>query len=230
MAPGWLAKNLVETQAWLRGLLGEGETAEKFTVVTGDFAPETTAYARSIGAQWIVVPAGEPSVGRIVTSLADAVGVPVLVARAATSFEAIVAATDLESGDFPILRQAAELGQKLRIPVIALHNVNPIAGRSGIDVIWGMATPMGVGALRTRQERLEAAALETQTGGQPMICSELDPVNAIIDKAGALDADLVVVGTRGNGWFKRLFGDNVASNVVDRAVRSVLVVPIATVG
>jgi nucleotide-binding universal stress UspA family protein len=56
--------------------------------------------------------------------------------------------------------------------------------------------------------------------------SEDNPVDAILNEARKRDADFVVVGARRRSWYDwPLFG-SVASRVVNRGERSVLVLPL----
>jgi nucleotide-binding universal stress UspA family protein len=50
------------------------------------------------------------------------------------------------------------------------------------------------------------------------------PVSAILDTAEAVDADLIVVGSRGTGWVTRAFRGSVSSRVANHATRNLLVV------
>jgi nucleotide-binding universal stress UspA family protein len=52
-----------------------------------------------------------------------------------------------------------------------------------------------------------------------------DPAEAILEAARGADSDLVVVGSRGQGFVARLALGSVSSKVVQRADRAVLVVP-----
>jgi nucleotide-binding universal stress UspA family protein len=51
------------------------------------------------------------------------------------------------------------------------------------------------------------------------------PANAILHLADTARADLVVTGTRGTGFFKRLFVGSVAARLIHHADCSLLVVP-----
>ena len=160
-------------------------------------------------------------------SLAAAAAVPVLVAREATHDETILAATDLESDGYPVLRLAAQLGQQLDAPVVALHNVNPV---SCVGVAWPMIVLPAVPAVEARSARLSQVWANLSFGASAVIRDEFNPVDAILWEARKRDADLLVVGTRRRGWFDRLVTGSVAAQVVNRAKRSVLVTPLDDVG
>ena len=72
-----------------------------------------------------------------------------------------------------------------------------------------------VGAAADRLRRPGVEADPVLRGG--------DPATAIVDEADAFDADLVIVGTRGQGRVRSLLVGSVAAGVLDRAPCPVLV-------
>lgn len=213
------------TRTWLRGLLGGDESAVRFALVHGNFVAEAARYAQDIGAQLIVVPECEDSCGSVATALARAAQIPVLVARSGSGREAIVAATDLETEGYPVLRWAADLGRRLEAPVVVVHNVNPEATNEE------KARPLQVFKNDTRGvallHLLETPAEDRSVDGLPSVLrADTDPVSAILSEAKAFDADMIVVGTREHGFLGRLFGVSVPAQVVDESSCSVFVLPI----
>ena len=216
-----------ETKAWLANTLPDEQSA-RLQVRCGAFAEQVAAHAAALGADLIVMPPGEGRFGITVTGLASATGRPVLVARAATSEAAIVGATDLEDAGYPVLRKAAELAFRLKARVVAVHNVNPIPD----TVSKGVASPVmrrsDEGVSEADMQRLAHLAEQVPVDADTVIGHEANTVDAILREARILDADLVVVGTRPRprSWLNRLIGGRVAAQVVNRARRSVLVVPL----
>lgn len=213
------------TRAWLRSCLGESNLA-RFTITHGGFVKQVVERAADLDAVLIVVPPREAQMGNTITSLACTSGVPVLVAREATKDETIVAATDLESDGYPVLRCAALLGQRLDAPVIAVHNVNPMSVVVGVDMTWPLTVLQGDPVRQARSARLLQAADKLPVDARAVVRNEVNPADAILAEAREHDADMVVVGTRKHGWLERLFGGSVAAQVVNRAKRSVLVTPL----
>ncbi len=221
------------TREWLASCLtlGDDEAAvERFSIAHGNFVEHVAGQAAELDAVLIIVPPREGRMGRTVTSLASTSGVPVLVAREATHDETIVAATDLESEGYPVLRRAAQLGQQLDAPVIALHNVNPVSFVGGIGDAWPMMVLPGGPVREARSARLSQISESLPVDASAVIRNEVNPVDAILGEARRHDADLVVVGTRRRSWFDRLVTGSVAAQVVNRAKRSVLVTPLDDVG
>lgn len=216
------------TREWLASCLGDDDAAvERFSIAHGNFVEHVAGQATELDAVLIIVPPCDWPMGHTVTSLAAAAAVPVLVAREATRDETIVAATDLESDGYPVLRLAAQLGQQLDAPVVALHNVNPV---SCVGVAWPMIVLPAVPAVEARSARLSQVWANLSFGASAVIRDEFNPVDAILWEARKRDADLLVVGTRRRGWFDRLVTGSVAAQVVNRAKRSVLVTPLDDVG
>jgi nucleotide-binding universal stress UspA family protein len=213
------------TRAWLSQTLHGPNTVE-FELAHGDFVQQVAAYATRLDAKLIVVAPGVGRLGRTVTALAGSAGVPVLLARQATAEETIVAATDLESLGFPVLKQAAELGRRLQAPVVALHNASPASLVVGIDMVHPVAAVVRGPSEAKQAERLARATDQLQIEVDAVVRGALDPVEAILAEARAQDADLVVVGMRRRKWLGRWLAASVAAQIVDQARRSVLVTPL----
>ncbi|GAB4217020.1 MAG: hypothetical protein OHK0013_44150 [Sandaracinaceae bacterium] len=62
-----------------------------------------------------------------------------------------------------------------------------------------------------------------QVEADAVVRAEPTATDAILREARAREGDLIVVGARPRRWFERLFARSVASQVVERAKRSVLV-------
>ena len=214
------------TRPWLEGVLGDGMPAAQFRVREGDFVDKVAAYSADMNASLIVTPPQSSAFGATVAELALASNLPVLVAREAAPHGAIVAGTDLEDLDYPVLRQAADLARRLQASVVAVHNIKPMEAFSGVDLTWSIdMLPWETGFDQGTNQLIDAAdALVVEAVA--IVRSEVNPTAAILDEVQKRDADLVVVGTRPHSWLERLLGDTVAVQVVDGARRSVLVIPL----
>jgi nucleotide-binding universal stress UspA family protein len=60
-----------------------------------------------------------------------------------------------------------------------------------------------------------------------VIANERDAVDAILEHARRRNADLIVVGTRSHSWLSRNLLGSVSTELVDRAIRSVLITPLS---
>lgn len=215
------------TRAWLDHVLDD-ETAriETFVIAHGDYVEQVAAHTE-LAPKLIVMPARDQRAGALVTSLVRATGTPVLVARDATHGESIVAATDLEAVGYPVLRKAAELGRRLDAPLVAVHNVNPLAVAVGLELSWPVTVLPGDSLHDARGARMAELAAKLPGDAEAVVRQEMNPVDAILGEARERDADLVVVGTRRRSWFDRMICGSVAAQVVNRAKRSVLVTPLS---
>ena len=219
-------KAMRTTQEWVSEVLGDAEVAGcRVEVRNGAFLEQAAANAAEIGADLIVVPPREGRFGAMVTTLVRVSHVPVLVARAATSDEAIIAATNLEDAEYPVLRKAADLAAHLDARLVAVHNMTPASFglRSAV-------TRPGEDAAETRRRRLARATKRLSVDTEAVMARLEDPVDAILREARDRDADMVVVGSHHRSWFDRLVSNDVATQVVNRARRSVLVTPLETAG
>jgi nucleotide-binding universal stress UspA family protein len=216
------------TRMWLRETLGDDESSVKrFVIAHGDFVEQVAVQAAELGVVLIVVPPRNARMGRQVTSLARASNVPVLVMLKAVQSESIVAATDLGSPDYPVLRKAAELCRQLDAPLVAIHNINPVSVlMMGIETAWQIPLPAEGSKHKADTDRLAALSAKLSVDARPVIRHDVTAVDAILGEAREQDAGLVVVGTRRRQWSDRFLARSIAAQVVNRARRSVLVTPL----
>lgn len=95
---------------------------------------------------------------------------------------------------------------------------------------WVVTVPPNDSVRKARSARLSQASQKLAADARAVIRNEVNPVDALLREAREHDADLVVVGTRRRGWFECFRARSVAAQVVNRAKRSVLVMPLRDVG
>lgn len=212
------------TRSWLLDTLASDDVIEQVAVLHGDFVTQTAAYAANVGADLLIVAPGEGKLGKAVKSLACATLMPVFVARGSAAAAAIMAATDLESADYPVLSRAADLGCLFRKPLVAVHNVEP-QPLAAAEMLWPFEVWQPEHALAVRSGQLTRAAQRLRVETRTIVLHELRSADAILEQAKASDAELVVMGARRrprlDGWSR-----GVTRRVVDRAACSVLVLPL----
>lgn len=211
---------------WLSHQLGAWARQVEIDWRQGDFEAHVAAQAGRQRARLVVLPDQRGS-GELAIQLACSTGAQVLVSRSKPGERPILAATDLQDPEFPVLRGAAQLALALGQPLITFHNVDPLTMMAG----HGRATAgvhFGVSAL-TRRESLVGVSQALQVELTPIIRAELDPVHAILDEADVCDAGLIVVGAHPCSWWQRLMDDGVAPRVANQADRDVLITPLAAV-
>jgi nucleotide-binding universal stress UspA family protein len=212
---------LRETKLWLASALGEDEPQPGRVIVrSGKFANEVIDHAAARPGVALVVLAPEHwRMGSLATKVARCTGLSVVVARERSHGLGILAATDLRSPDFPVLRQAARLGNALKASVTALHNVEPLGtASSDADPYEG---------LHEHERRLDDVANALDGVMLPVVSEEVDPVIAIRKEATHRNVDLIVVGVHQAPWLERLFYGSVASRIVQLERSSVVIVPMS---
>ncbi|MBK8214770.1 MAG: universal stress protein [Myxococcales bacterium] len=219
-------KAVRSTRSWLLDALGDDGTAERLVVRTGGFEEATIAYAREIRASLVVVPAGGRRVGRSASTIACAIGKPVLVPKARGKEDTIVAATSLAEEGYPVLRRAARLGRSLGGRMVAVHNVVPFVSIADIASPFSQMGDTIASVLELRTRRLRGAARRMAATSSSVITVGLDSCRAILDEARTRDADIVVVGARPRSWVDRVLSSDLAADVVDKARRTVVVEPL----
>jgi nucleotide-binding universal stress UspA family protein len=211
-----LARHLAATAAVLRGrvateIVNEAQAWRADLIVVGNRGHG--AFERML-------------LGSVSAEVVDRAPCPVLVARTSRIQRALVAVDGSEGADRAVSFVAAErLFWGAHVTVVSVANPPVIA-----DMV-----PMSVGvselALQATPESLEwheylarRAAAELERSGRPVEAAVLSgsPARAILEAAG--DADVVVLGTRGNTGLRRLLLGSTARSVLLHAHCSVLVV------
>lgn len=135
---------------------------------------------------------------------------------------------DFSEASTHALRQAAALAAHsgARLYALAvLPSISPFVAQQTAEtaaVVGGAAND-----LRRWRELAEAQCQSISASGVDLTLDvvEAHPVEAILDRATALHADLVVMGTHGSSGFRRLVLGSVTEKVLRRAACPVLTVP-----
>lgn len=182
-----------------------------FHHASGPFVHETIHHATALDAQIVFLPAQLGQSSPSISAIAASAGVPVLIARATTDGDAIVAATALRDSRFPVVHHAAELLERSETTLVGVHDLEGAVTAPELE----------------RRRTLLAAALEpVSLSYEVVIDHEPDPADAVIAAARARDADLIVVGVPRRAWLDNLHQPCVATRILAVARRSVLLVPI----
>lgn len=215
-----------QTQHWVSAELGEAAPMARLVVAQGDFVDQAALRCKGRGVRLIVVSAEVRRSGGTVASLARAAQVPVLASHGLDHCRPIMAATDLQDPNVPVVWHAARLAEQLRTSLVTFHNLDPLLSqREGVAIPEVVLTgsPPSPGARRAKL--LEAGQLLPVTS-IPIVSCQTDRVHAILSEARALDVGVIVVGTRYRSWLERLFGFSVAGEVTSRSNCPVMVTPI----
>jgi nucleotide-binding universal stress UspA family protein len=154
-------------------------------------------------------------------------------------FKKILVAIDGSESSTRAASVALGLAEKLKAELILLHAVSPPTSYYGstvpapvgaspppisqheIDAYYEYARRATIGMVEEIQSRSKKLGVKVRTEIPQGVSSV---VETIIKHAENANADLIVVGTRGLGGFKRLLLGSVSSGVVSHATTPVLVV------
>ncbi|MBN1606490.1 MAG: universal stress protein [Polyangiaceae bacterium] len=153
----------------------------------------------------------------------------VLVVRPPSGGAVVLAATDLSDPALPALRAAARESQARGSRLVVVHDVDRW---SVMGAEFGLLGPIPPGPSEQTVERVRLAASQILEGqlerfgvsGDIRIAGQGNPAATIVQAADELNADLVVVATRGRTGLARLALGSIAEVVVRRAHCSVLAV------
>jgi nucleotide-binding universal stress UspA family protein/CBS domain-containing protein len=195
--------------------------------VTPDTSVEEAAcLAGARQAQSLAVLEGDEPVGTVTrTDLLNAL-IELLDDEAPTSFGHILVPTDFGRAAGQALDAAMELAVRHRARLTLLHVFSP-AMRAA--VAKGIPPPLRSELREDRRQRclarLRALSLrEGEIGAVTCQVATGDPAEEIVRVAACIEADLIVMGTRGGGWLRRLMGGGVTAAVSRRAPCPVLAV------
>lgn len=140
----------------------------------------------------------------------------------------LMVATDFSAHGTKVLGVARRMGEALGAKVWVTHVVAPQSEFRAYG--GGPRTDRNVAALELRQEHrlVQAAAAAMREDGLEAVGLMIEgpPVRTILDEAGRLEVDLIIIGSHGYGAvFSALLG-SVSAGVVRKAACPVLVVPV----
>ena len=239
---GQTSEELAETNKMLNkagAVASNGGVRAKRTVVVaaGSLVETLVRHASDKKSDLIVVGANGSGgfklllLGSVSSGLVAHARVPVLVVRSLASlkgklFRHVLAAVDGSEASQSAVKVAARLATLAGAKLTALHviSVSAAAYSSGSAAVTGAEMQD-----RKRAEGYLATAKETAedygAAATTRIVEDLQsPVRGITEYASVNHVDLIVVGTRGLGGFRRLLLGSVANGVVNYASCSVLVV------
>ncbi|HEX7478121.1 MAG TPA: universal stress protein [Polyangiales bacterium] len=215
-----------DTEAICQGAFGH--SGAEISVRRGDFEQVVAQTARELGADVIVLRGAHAHRGSEVVAVARAAHVPVMVAELPHA-HAIVAATDLSDPRYPVLMRGVELAQRFDASLTAVHNAEPFAATPPTMAAGAVVPPhasVNERLFASARERMRAVVDELGVDFDGVVVRRFGTAEAILEEARRMHADLVVVGTRPRPWLLQKLSRSVAAAVIDRAARSVMVVPI----
>lgn len=194
-------------------VLDEHLPIKQLAVRMGAFIEQVALRAAEVDAMTIAVAPSHQRLSTSVIRLARQTGCSVLIPRGHSSFLTVVAATDLQDENIPVLRQAAQVATTLDATSIAVHSV--------VDVAQ-VASPA---KLDDRRRTLARAMLDIDRQFEAVVVHAADAAQGILEQAHRRDADLIVVGVRPARH--PTSASATTASVIQGARRSVLVTPLA---
>ena len=154
-------------------------------------------------------------------------------------FKKILAALDGSESSERAAQASLELAEKLKAELIVLHAISPptsyyhstIASPTGmslpapsqheIDAYYAYARKVALGIVGETESKAKKPGIHVKTEIPEAVSSI---VETIVNHASKENVDLIVVGTRGLGGFKKLLLGSVSSGIVSHAHCPVLIV------
>jgi nucleotide-binding universal stress UspA family protein len=135
----------------------------------------------------------------------------------------VLACVDLSPVTDALLAQASRLAKALGVELVVLHVAEPEPDFVGYDPGPQSVRDAVAGRLRETHRALDARVAEIE-GARPLMVQG-QAAEAILDHAGRLGAELVVLGSHGHGKLYDLIVGSVASDVVKKATLPIVLVP-----
>jgi len=139
----------------------------------------------------------------------------------------ILCPVDLSDVSRHTVDHAVLVARRYDATITALHVCNPIAVSSADFTLAGIAVPPALTDedVKGVRERVLACFASAGPLDVEVVVESGPPANRILTRAGALPADLIVIGTHGAGGFEHLVLGSVAEKVLRKAACPVLTVP-----
>lgn len=183
----------------------------QLTARLGTFVEQAALRALELQADIISISPNRKQLGSTVQQLVRATSRAILVPKRCGSMTTILAATDLEEPNTPLLRRAALLARRVDARIVALHALPAACS--------GSEEP----SLEHRLLALDGAARRLGGSFESIVLRTADPARDILRQARRLDADVILVGTRPVATAR---ASETVARVMRSAQRSVLVAPL----
>jgi nucleotide-binding universal stress UspA family protein len=196
-------------------------------VRVGAFRDVAIAIGRELQPTVVVISPPEDEAAELAIAIADALCVPVMIARDPQPDGSVVVATDMRDLRYPVIDRCRPLVRVLERPATYVHASPPYAPPIAPVAVDADAQANNLAdiAADSKLARLERLA-RTEPQAEAIVMRSTRTVEAILDVAKRRDADLVVIGHRRRSHART---DRVCERVVAQCRRSVLVVPCAPV-
>ena len=140
----------------------------------------------------------------------------------------ILVAVDLDKGDQQLLDQASLLAKKFDAKVWIIHIATPDPDFVGFDAGPVYIRKTLADDLRKEHKNLQgyAVTLTEQGVRADALLLQGPTVDTIFEEVTKLEADLLVIGAHKHNFFKRVFGQEVSHQIIDKSRIPMLIVPL----
>ena len=209
----------------------QGAALSFFIVAPGDRVTPLLRRARALGADLIVVNAGET--GDAGGDLAEAVvrhsPCAVLVARPSPPSGKVLVASDLLEPSFPAVGTAVGEARRRNAKLLLMHDVDTRISGFAWGVLTALVEILSDGLMKEQdgaaRERMSEALERFDAEGEKIVVHGA-PGAAVLRLANGLPAELVVVGSPGESTVRTFLIGSVVESIVHWAPCAVLVVPV----
>jgi nucleotide-binding universal stress UspA family protein len=141
--------------------------------------------------------------------------------------ERILCPVDLSDLSRPAVNHAVLLARWYDAKITALHVCNPVVIPATDFALAGAYVPVALTSAEVAniREQVTACFASATDVGVDVLVETGQPAQRILNRAGVLPADLIVIGTHGTGGFEHLVLGSVAEKVLRQATCPVLTVP-----
>ena len=139
----------------------------------------------------------------------------------------ILCPVDLSDVSQQAIDHAVLMARWYKAKITALHVSNPIVIPSTDFAVvgYGPAVALTDDEIKEARERVVAYFSAAKSIDVDVLIDSGHPANRILERAAALPADLIVIGTHGHGGFERLVLGSVTEKVLRKATCPVTTVP-----
>lgn len=140
---------------------------------------------------------------------------------------------DFSNATSLVIAKAAELARQLSARVVLLHVTEPVATYvpvgASMDILSAAPPPIQTDNPPEIEARLETLSSPLREAGLTVDCVAVVglAVDDILEQAGKLSADYIILGSHGHGALYHLFSGSVVTGVLKRAACPVIVIPSA---
>jgi nucleotide-binding universal stress UspA family protein len=143
----------------------------------------------------------------------------------------IVVAVDLSPASSKVLQGAIDLAEELSANIVLLHVVPPVSSAVPIGSSMEMVSvPLPLSTEELTEIKSRLSTLASSVGSSKVniktIVKEALPFEEINHQVVTTGASLLVVGSHGHGGLYHLFNGSVVTELLKRASKPVLVIPI----